>query len=183
MGGPACRLLARRGELFSQHTLTAHLEPNRPPNGGLERPPHPPHGFSCRPHIAHSLLCRSAAQHTLCRCSQPTYTPTPAHAHPSNHIFQAVGTLERPALTRELIAGPTQVLGRDGVPYPALPWPSGASIVEKPVSSPPAPPPSDSQFNDHSCHGGGRRCTKHVGAGPPGHGIGLTALGHHVGLI
>ena len=141
MGGPACRLLARRGELFSQHTLTSPLGPNHTPYDGRERPPHPPHGFSCRPHIPRSLLCRSAAQHTLCRCSSPTYTPTPAHATPSNHVFQPVDTLERPALTRELIAGPTQVLGRDGVPYPALPWPSGASIVEKPVSSPPAPPP------------------------------------------
>ena len=141
MGGPAYRFLTRRGGWFMQHTLTAHLEPTAPPNGGLERPPHPPHGFSCRPHIPRSLLCRSAAQHTLCRCSPPTYTPTPSHATPPNHVFQAVDTLERPVLTRELIAGPTQVLGRDGVPYPALPWPSGASIVEKPVSSPPAPPP------------------------------------------
>jgi hypothetical protein len=183
LGGPAYRFLTRRGGWFMQHTLTAHLEPTAPPNGGLERPPHPPHGFSCRPHIAHSLLCRSAAQQTLCRCSQPTYTPTPAHAHPSNHIFQAVDTLERPALTRELIAGPTQVLGRDGVPYPALPWPSGASIVEKPVLSPTAPPPPDSQFSDHSWHGGGHWCTTHVGAGPPGYGAGLTALWHHVGSI
>ena len=42
----------------------------------------------------------------------------------------------------KLIQPPTlHPLGTDGVPYPALPWPSGASIVEKPVSSPPATPP------------------------------------------
>ena len=43
--------------------------------------------------------------------------------------------------------------------------------------------PPDSQFSDHSCHGGGHWCTTHVGAGPPGYGAGLTALWHHVGSI
>ena len=60
---------------------------------------------------------------------------------PPDHVFKAVGTHGRLALTEDLVASPRQVLGRDGVPYPALPWPSGTSSVEKRVSSPTAPPP------------------------------------------
>ena len=108
------------------------------------------------------------------------------HPHsppPPGHVLKAVGTHGRLALTEDLVAGPGQVLGRDGVPYPALPWPSGTSSVENCVSSPTAPPPPDSQFSDHSWHGGGHWCTTHVGAGPPGYGAGLTALWHHVGSI
>ena len=109
--------------------------------------------------------------------------PPPLATPPPDHVFKAVGTHGRLALTEDLVAGPRQVLGRDGVPYPALSRPSGTSSFEKCVSSPTAPPPPDSQFSDHSCHGGGHWCTAHVGAGPPGYGAGLTALWHHVGSI
>ena len=43
---------------------------------------------------------------------------------------------ERPPSTRDLIAGPMPVLGRSGMLRPALTWPSGASSVENPLSSP-----------------------------------------------
>ena len=182
-GDTGCPFLARRGEFFGPHTRSGRRDLNQPPNNGLGPPPHAPDGISCRPHIPCPLLCQSAARHALLGCARLTFTTTPTRHPPPGHVLKAFGTHGRLTLSEGLVAGPGQVLGRDGVPYPALSRPSGTSSVEKRVSSPTAPPPPDSQFSDHSCHGGGHWCTTHVGAGPPGYGAGLTALWHHVGSI
>ena len=110
-------------------------------NNGLGPPPHAPDGISCPPHTPFSLLCQSAARHALLGCARLTFTTSPARHPPPDHVFKAVGTHGRLTLTEDLVGGPRQVLGRDGVPYPALSRPSGTSSFEKCVSSPTAPPP------------------------------------------